>query len=84
MMISNRSDAETKFRKSQRCLFILLLLFIPVTLVASKLSDLLHSDLVFGLTEAGLMIGFVVVSVWVYVAHIRLTGKYPFYWLFRK
>jgi undecaprenyl pyrophosphate phosphatase UppP len=82
MMTSNRIDAEKKFRKSRRWLFALLILLIPFTVVASKLSDVLHSDLVFGLTEAVFMIGFGVVSIWVYVAYVRLTGKYPFY--FRK
>lgn len=80
----SRSSAETKFLRRRRWLFVLLILLIPCTFLASKISDMLHSDLVFGLTEAVLMVGFVVVSLWVYLAHCRLTGKYPFYWLFKR
>ena len=74
MMTSDRIDAEKKYRKSRRWLFALLILLIPCTIVASKLSDILHSDLVFGLTENAITIGFLVVCTWVYVAYVRLTG----------
>ena len=84
MIDSNRSNAEIRSRISRRWLLALLILSVPLTLLASKLSDVLHSDLVFGLTEAALMIGFIVVSIWVNVTYWKWTGKYPFYWLFRK
>jgi hypothetical protein len=84
MIDSNGSDAETKFHRSRRWLYALLVLLIPFTMLASKVSDVLHSDLVFGLTEAVFMVGIVVVSIWVYGTYCKLTGKYPFYWVFRK
>jgi hypothetical protein len=84
MINPDRSCAETKFRRSLLWLYALLILLIPFTMLASKLSDALHSDLVFGLTEAAFMIGFLVVSIWVYVTYCKLSGKYPFYWLFHK
>jgi hypothetical protein len=67
----DRSGAEKKFRRSLRWLYAFLILLIPSTMLASKLSNALHSDLVFGLTEAALMIGFLVVSIWVYVTYVN-------------
>src|SRR6202012_5361151 len=84
MINSNRGDAGTRLRNSRRWLFGLLILFVPLTLLASKLSDVLHSDLIIGLIETAFMIAFLAVSIWVYVAHCKFVGKYPFYWLFRK
>jgi len=84
MINSNESAAARQLRISRRWLFALLLLVIPYTVVASKPSDLLHSDLVFGITETVFMLGFIAVAIWSYVAHLKVTGKYPFHWLFRK
>jgi hypothetical protein len=83
MLDTTRSRAESEFRRSRRWLLILLGLLFPVTLVASKLSNIIGSDLVFGVSEAILMIAFTLVSVWSFVAYCRWTGKYPFYWLRR-
>lgn len=79
-----RSKAESEYRKSRRWLLVMLGLLLPMTLLASKLSDILGSDLVFGITETAFMIAFVVACAWSYMAYCRWTGKYPFYWLRRK
>jgi hypothetical protein len=79
-----RTKAELEFRKSRRWLLSLLGLLLPITLLASKLSDTLGSDLVFGTTEGIFMIAFALVCVWSFVAYCRWTGKYPSYWLRRK
>lgn len=84
MMDALRSKAELEFRKSRRWLLVLLALLVPITLLASKLSDILGSDLVFGVTEAAFMLAFVLVCTWSVIAYWRWTGKYPFYWLRRK
>jgi hypothetical protein len=79
-----RSKAESEYRKSRRWLLVILGLLLPLTLLASKLSDILGSDLLFGITEAAFMIAFALVCAWSFMAHCRWTGKYPFYWLRRK
>ncbi len=83
-MVERRSKGEAEFRKSQRWLLILLALLFPVMLVASKVSDVLGTDLVVELSITALMAAFVFVSTWSFVAYCRWKGKYPFYWLRRK
>jgi hypothetical protein len=79
-----RSKVESEYRKSRRWLLVMLGLLLPITFLASKLSDIFRSGLVFGITEAAFMIAFALVCVWSFVAYCRWTGKYPFYWLRRK
>ena len=79
-----RSKAESDFRASGRWLWILLGLVLPVTLIGTKLSRMLRTDLVFGLLETILMAGFLFVCIWRLLTYCRWTGKYPFYWLRRK
>ena len=79
MINSNEGRAARQFRISRRWLFALLILLIPLTVLASKLSELFHSDLVFGITETVFMLGFIVVAIWSYLARLKMTGKYPFY-----
>jgi hypothetical protein len=76
--------SELHFRRSGRWLLILVILLFPVGVAASKISHLLGSDLVFGVSMAVFMAAFFAVCVWRYVAYCSWTGKYPFYLLSRK
>ena len=75
---------ESEYRRSRRWLLILLALLFPVMLLAAKLSDIVGSDLVFGVSGAIFMVALICVCIWSYIAYCRWTGKYPFYWLIRK
>ena len=79
-----KSKLESEYRKTRRWLLILLGLLFPVMLLAAKLSDIVGSDLVFGLSAIVFMAALISVCAWSYVAYCRWTGKYPFYWLRRK
>lgn len=70
-----RSKAEAEFRKSTRCLMVLFVLVLPITLLASKLSHVFRSDLVFDETEAAFMTAFLFTCVWSYIAYRRWTGQ---------
>jgi hypothetical protein len=75
---------ESEYRKSRRWLLILLGLLFPVMLLAAKISDIVGSDLVFGVSGTVFMIALICVCIWSYVAYCRWRRKYPFYWLHRK
>ena len=75
---------EIDYRKSRRWLLVLLALFFPTLLLAAKLSDMVGSELVFGVSATIFMASLIAACAWSYFAHCRWTGKYPFYWLRRK
>ena len=83
-MHSPRSQNESNYRKSLRWLLVMVVLFLPVGLLASKLSEVFRSGLIFGITLTAFMIAFFLVSTWTCISYWRWTGKYPFYWLRRK
>jgi len=80
----DRTRAKQSFRQSQRWLFILLALLFPLAIVAAKISDRLHSEVPFSIVLTALTAMFIFICGWSFVAYCRWTGKYPFYWLFRK
>jgi hypothetical protein len=79
-----RSDAELQFRKSQRWLLVSIILLFPIALLASKISNIVGSDLVFGVSILVFVGVVLIVSIWSFVSYCRWKRRHPFWFLSNK
>jgi hypothetical protein len=81
---------ELRFRRTGRTLYILIGLWVGAMAVVWALAELApHSKsdaayMIFALLFSTLFVAIFIVSVLRMIAYIRWTGKYPYYFLFKR
>ena len=77
------SSEEAELRKIRKILILMSVLFVPMLFVGFGLSTLLDSEVALTVVAAPYLLTMVLYSVKAFVAYYRVTGKYPFYWMFK-